>query len=337
MLAAAASVEIVATPRSGEILDLSTAPPVERPKADRSIERRAMDRPALDQPGIDRWEMVIPKMSRPAARSSKKLISEAPAAPLPAGVPSQAQEKLLSAHLPTARTEDLAPKESGAYASSSVPEFAFLDRQSSRGTRKFVIIGASSLGALLVAGILAFSLTQDTASSKGPAPATVVTGPALPTGAAQWTPLAESPRWISVVSGSMNLTDFRMEFQRPVGAKPIGWVFRARDSKNYYAMRLELVKTAAGSSSVVMKRFAVIDGRDQPVTEIPVTVAIQPGAMYKVRTEALGNTFTTWIADRKIDEWTDARLSGGGVGLYNDRAELWTVVHDLAVFPLVRK
>jgi len=281
--------------------------------------------------------MVIPKMIRPAAHSPQKLISDAPAAALPADVPSQPQEERLTAQLSTARPEDLAAKESGADASSSVPEFAFLDRQSSRGTRKFVMIGASSLGALLVAGILAFSLAQDTASSKGPAPVTVVTGTALPTGAAQWTPLAESPRWISVVSGSMNLTDFRMEFQRPVGAKPIGWVFRARDSKNYYAMRLELVKSAAGSSSVVMKRFAVIDGRDQPVTEIPVTVAIQPGAMYKVRTEALGNTFTTWIADRKIDEWTDARLGGGGVGLYNDRAELWTVVHDLAVFPLVRR
>jgi len=292
-----------------------------------------MDRPNVDHArGVDRWEMVIPKMSRPGAHSPQKLISETPAASLPADVPSQPQEELS-----TARPEDLAPKESGADASSSVPEFAFLDRQSSRGTRKFVMIGASSLGALLVAGILAFSLTQDTVRSKGPALATVVTGPALPTGAAQWTPLAESPRWISVVSGSMNLTDFRMEFQRPAGAKPIGWVFRARDSKNYYAMRLELVKSAAGSSSVVMKRFAVIDGRDQPVTEIPVTVAIQPGAMYKVRTEALGNTFTTWIADRKIDEWTDARLGGGGVGLYNDRAELWTVVHDLAVFPLVRK
>jgi hypothetical protein len=81
----------------------------------------------------------------------------------------------------------------------------------------------------------------------------------------------------------------------------------------------------------------VIDGRDQPATQIPVTIAVQPGASYKVRTEAVGNRFTTWIADRQVDEWTEERLADGGVGLYNDHGEPPTVVDGLAVFPLVKK
>ena len=305
------------------------------------LEPRGRDHRSSDHPGLDRWEMVIPKMNRPAAWSSRKLIpetkliSEAPVESLPAEVPSRPQEKVSTAQTEIAGTAERSGKREISTGDFAAPDFAFADRKPAGSTRKFVTVGASSLAALLVAGFLALSPTKST--GKDPATTPVVAGPALSMGAPVWTPLAESPRRISIVRGSLNLTDFRMDFQSPVSAKATGWVFRARDSKNYYAMRLEFVKFAAGSSSAVMKRFAVIGGLDQRVTPIPVTIPLQPGGMYKIRTEGLGNTFTTWIADRKFDEWTDARLSDGGVGVYNDHGDPAAVVSDLAVFPLLRK
>lgn len=339
------STEMVPSSGSGGTADLSVSP-VPAPLV-------------IDRPSLDRWEMVIPKMTRPMVQPSKKspneLISESSTAPSRAEVSSLHPKMLSSAELSTVAPEDSAspansitpensiPKESGGDARSRVPEFAFLEQPPARSSRRFVIVVGASLGALLAAGILAWSVVQEPANSKGPTRDAVVAGPALPAGTAQWTPLAELPRRISLVRDSMNLTDFRMSFQSPVSVKAAGWVFRARDSKNYYAMRLDLPKSAAGASAEVgtstgvMERFAVIDGRDQPMTQIPVTVSIHPGATYKVTTEALGNRFTTWIADRKVDEWTDARLGNGGVGLYSDHGEPPTVVDDLAVFPLVKK
>jgi hypothetical protein len=212
-----------------------------------------------------------------------------------------------------------------------------------------VTIGASSLAALLIAGIYLFALKPDAAAPKVPAPISVEAGPALQVSPTLWTPLSEWPRRVSVVRGSMNLTDFRMDFQSPTKWKSIGWIFRAEDSKNFYALKLETVVPALGipkpapessspeSSTVVLKRFTVIDGRDEMATQVPLSTAFRPGAMFKIRTEAVGNKFTTWISNWKVDEWTDARLGGGGVGLFSDHGEAAAVVADLAVYPLLKK
>lgn len=231
--------------------------------------------------------------------------------------------------------EDVAQEILGVFG-VGVAQFAAVATQLLRNPRLMMTFGASSV-ALLVAGILLFALKQDLTVPRRPSPAVVETGPALDVDAARWMTLSQSPRQINVVRDSMQLADFRLDFQGLADAKTSGWVFRVKDAKNYYAMSIEIAKPTAASSSAVLRRFAVIDGRDQPMTQILVAIGFQPGAFYRVRTEARGSRFTAWIADRKVDEWTDARLSDGGVGLYNDRTEATTIVADLAVFPLLRK
>jgi hypothetical protein len=43
--------------------------------------------------------------------------------------------------------------------------------------------------------------------------------------------------------------------------------------------------------------------------------------MYKIQFDAVGNRFTTYVQDQKIDQWTDDRIKTGGVGFFSDAGE----------------
>ena len=100
---------------------------------------------------------------------------------------------------------------------------------------------------------------------------------------------------------------------------------------------IKLEAASIGRDPFVLRRFAVVDGREQSGSSISVPASLRTGAIYKVRTEAVANQFTTWISEKKVDEWNDARLNAGGVGLYSDRGEPSTVVGALNVYPLIKK
>jgi len=113
-------------------------------------------------------------------------------------------------------------------------------------------------------------------------------------------------------------------------------VIRAADAKNYYAMKLEIV-TPGRDPVVVLKRFAVINGQDQDVIQVPLSSTSRLDTFYKIRVETLGDQFTVWVQDRKVDQWKDSRIGSGAIGLYNDRMERGSVKGDVKVFQLERK
>ena len=59
--------------------------------------------------------------------------------------------------------------------------------------------------------------------------------------------------------------------------------------------------------------------------------------VYRIRFEAVGEHFSTWVQDEKVDDWTDDRLKIGGVGLYSDRGETMPRPRTVSVVPLVIK
>jgi hypothetical protein len=82
----------------------------------------------------------------------------------------------------------------------------------------------------------------------------------------------------------------------------------------------------------------VINGEEQQRSEVPLPMPVRSDTLYKIRFEAVGNHFATWIQDRKIDELTDDRIASGGVGLYNERGEIASLKGGVSVVPLsVRK
>jgi hypothetical protein len=143
-------------------------------------------------------------------------------------------------------------------------------------------------------------------------------------------------RDISILRASANLTDYRVEFQAQIETKGLGWVVRAMNPKNFYVMKLEVLKPGL-QPTVNFVHFAVVNGEEQGRTQLPLGFPVRVDTMYRIRTEVVGNHITTWLQDQKIDDWTDERVKTGGTGLYYDRGERGSLKGGLNVVPLTLK
>jgi len=138
-----------------------------------------------------------------------------------------------------------------------------------------------------------------------------------------WAPQPPNPkvlRVLSILRGSLPLSDYRMEFQAQIETKALGWVFRALNQRNYYVTKLEVVKPGI-EPQVEVVHFAMIDGEEETRVRVPLNLKVRVDTTYKIRFDVLGDRFTTYVQDQKVDEWTDNRIGRGGAGLYRERGE----------------
>lgn len=122
------------------------------------------------------------------------------------------------------------------------------------------------------------------------------------------------------------MVDYIVEFQGQVLTKSLGWVVRVSDSKNYYALKLELVKTDP-MPEVELVRFAVVGGEQGTAKRIPIQTTVRNRTL-KVRVDVVGPRITTYVDGRAVDFWNDTRLHSGTFGFMNDkegRAEIKSV------------
>jgi hypothetical protein len=190
-----------------------------------------------------------------------------------------------------------------------------------------------------IGGLIAFSSKSGSATTIG-GPGTIVAGSALPAGEAGWItdwgadPGVRRTRQISILRSSQTLTDYRIEMNGQIESKAIGWVFRAQDPKNFYVTKLEIVKPGL-EPTVALVRFAIINGEEQAHAQLPLPMKVRLDTMYKIRFDALGNHFTTYVQDEKVDDWTDDHVKTGGVGFYRERGEDATLKGGMNVVPLI--
>jgi len=202
-------------------------------------------------------------------------------------------------------------------------------------------IGAALLVALVIGGIF-YAMSKGGGPAQNSTPTVVEAAPALPAAEEGWItdwgaePGVRKQHEMSILRASMNLTDYRLEFEAQIESKALGWVYRAKDPKNYYVTKLEIVKPGL-DPTVALVRFAVINGEEQPRAQFPLSLPVHIDTLYKIRFDAVGNRFTTYVQDQKVDEWTDERIKTGGIGLYNERGEARTVKGGVSVVPLVIK
>jgi hypothetical protein len=138
-------------------------------------------------------------------------------------------------------------------------------------------------------------------------------------------------RQLSLYRPSISMSDYDLEFLGRIERRSLGWVFRAADSSNYYAAKLESAE--AGTSRLVITRFAVINGVEGPHIQRPIALTPGPGEMLKVKLEARGPRFTIWIATRLAEDWEDGQLKRGGLGFLNERGELGQIGSIQISFP----
>jgi hypothetical protein len=279
-----------------------------------------------------------PVENEPEKKESGQKAAVAPvktAPPKPAEKPPEkAPERLRESTLPAPLAAPYHPPDLG------LPS---LNLEASGGFwKRLPLSGKAGLALTMVALALAivFIMKSGTSAAAGPR---VVEAPAFTANEGGWItdwgvePGVRTLRDISVLRPTLNMSDYRIEFEAQIDSKALGWIYRAQDVKNYYVSKLEIVKPGI-NPTVSVVRYAVIGGEELPHAQFPLNMPVRIDTTYKIRFDAVGDHFTTWVQDQKVDDWTDARLKTGGVGLYSDRGESRTLKNgSLRVAPLVIK
>lgn len=119
---------------------------------------------------------------------------------------------------------------------------------------------------------------------------------------------------------SLNYTDYHMEFYGQIEDKSMGWVVRAQDKKNYYAMKFKVIEPGL-RPIIAMVHYQVTNGKRGHVEETPLNVMVHNNEPYHVSVDVRGNRFVAAIEGEPVEAWTDDAPSKGGVGFFSDTGE----------------
>lgn len=128
------------------------------------------------------------------------------------------------------------------------------------------------------------------------------------------------PGPLAIFKPTLDLVDYRFEFLGEIDQKALGWVFRAEDLNNYYAMKLVVVKPGP-LPLVDIVRYAVINGKEGPHVHKPLPMTVRSDMLYRLLVDVRGADFTVIAQGQVVDFWTDHRLQHGGVGFFANHGE----------------
>jgi hypothetical protein len=119
---------------------------------------------------------------------------------------------------------------------------------------------------------------------------------------------------------SLQYTDYHMEFYGQIDEKSMGWVVRAQDKKNYYAMKFTIIEPGL-RPIIAMVHYGVKNGKPGHKVQTPLSVMVHNQKPIHVAVDVRGNHFTTSIDGEPIESWTDDTLAQGGVGFFSETGE----------------
>ncbi len=123
---------------------------------------------------------------------------------------------------------------------------------------------------------------------------------------------------------TLTLSDYNIESSGQIESKALGWAFRARDPRNYYASKIAIRKgeggVGAGDRAEII-RYTMWNGSPMNLVTLPIPVAALANMTYEVNMRVRGDRFTTMVNGQAVDSWTDRRLRRGGVGFFNEPGE----------------
>jgi len=125
---------------------------------------------------------------------------------------------------------------------------------------------------------------------------------------------------LALFSPTRDFTDYRLEFFGQIEKKSIGWTVRAKDEKNYHAMKFSVIE--AGLRPIIaMVHYNVVDGKAGRRMQIPLNVMVHNRTPIQVAVSVMGNRFVTSIDGEEVDSYLDDTLPAGGVGFFSDAGE----------------
>ncbi len=129
-----------------------------------------------------------------------------------------------------------------------------------------------------------------------------------------------SPGQLALYRPSLGMKDYVFAFLGQIDRRSLNWVVRARDENNYVAMRIVMTRSGPMPSASLV-RYAVLNGKMDRQTTLPLPVAFKDGTMQQVEVTVAGDTITTRIMGQVVDSFTEDRLADGGVGFYSPKGD----------------
>jgi hypothetical protein len=127
---------------------------------------------------------------------------------------------------------------------------------------------------------------------------------------------AKQARQLILYQPSLNAANGKLEFTWKVDAPGVGWIFRATDVANYYAVRIKVLSHAP-SLKLSVEHFTVHLGNEGSHSEKVLLFPRNDPAL-RVRMDVAGPSFTLYLQGNAVDYWTDTRLTSGGFGFYEE-------------------
>ena len=127
-------------------------------------------------------------------------------------------------------------------------------------------------------------------------------------------------RVISLYKPARTKRNYIFEFTGHVEQRAMGWVFRMKDPRNYYCLKLEHTGNGTGTA-VQLVKFAVVNGEEQPHRLVSIAEPIVAGQPVRIRLDVRGQNFSTQVNGRPVDVWIDNQIAEGTVGFSNESGE----------------
>ena len=128
------------------------------------------------------------------------------------------------------------------------------------------------------------------------------------------------PGALALYRPSLGLKDYQMEFLGLIDKKALSWVVRAADFDNYYVVKLVVLK-AGPMPTLGITRYAVINGKAQNRVDTVAALNTRTDTLYRVNLDIHDDTYLLTLQGQIVDNWTEPRLSSGGVGFFSQQGE----------------
>ena len=120
-------------------------------------------------------------------------------------------------------------------------------------------------------------------------------------------------------SRSVDLSNYKFQFEGKIDRRGMSWAFRAPNLDNYYATKINL---AGKGNKPEIVRYTVLNGRSGPKQVFPLPLSLKASEFFRVDVKVKGQQFITSIDGRVVDVWNNDKIRAGGVGFFNDKGEL---------------
>lgn len=124
---------------------------------------------------------------------------------------------------------------------------------------------------------------------------------------------------LTFYEGTMDLTDYFMDFDFALDRPSLGWVVRAGSRDSYCAFKLQQTGTKK-KPRYQFVRYPVVGGQpdENQRVEVDITGDYREEGHNRISVRIRGDRVATFLNGRSVDFWTDKVFGKGGIGFWSD-------------------